>query len=213
MVEGWLTRCFGYHAAFLGLRPELSGDVRGLRIPHGFSLGVRSGDVLGQADALPLAAESLDLVILHHVLEYASDPHQVLREADRVLVPEGHLLLMSFNPMGAWGLRGWFNPSRTAPWYGHRLGRGRLNDWLGLLGYDIQAEGWAGHGWLSRRSVSGDVLLGRATARFLPGLGMTYMLLARKRVSMPAPIRHRWNLMPVLGGVRATVQNRVGNDS
>lgn len=213
LAEGWLAECFGYHAALAGLNADRLQELRGLRIPHHFSLGPRGGDVLAQLDALPLAAESVDLVMLHHVLEYALDPHQVLREVDRVLVTEGHVLLASFNPIGPWGLRGWFNPSRKAPWYGHRLGRGRLHDWLGLLGYDIRAEGWAGHGCMSRRTGSGEALFGRPAARFWPRLGMTHMLLARKRVSMPAPIRHRWSLMPVLGGVQAPVQNRLGNDS
>ncbi|HET20231.1 MAG TPA: SAM-dependent methyltransferase, partial [Chromatiales bacterium] len=173
------------------------------------------GDVRGLFEALPLAAESVDLVLMHHVLEYALDPHQVLREADRVLLPEGHLLLMTFNPVGPWGLRGLIQAGRRAPWYGHRLGRKRLHDWLGLLGYDVQAEAWAGHGCLRHFNRTGASQVEQLGARFLPRLGMTHLLLARKRVSMPAPIRHRWNLVPALGvkGRQAQARNTFGRQA
>jgi len=211
LSEAWLERCFGYHAALAGSCACLSKGLPGLRIPHQFSLGMQAADVLARTDALPLAAESVDLVLLHHVLEYADDPHQVLREVDRVLVPEGHILLMTFNPLGAWGIRSLFNPKRRAPWHGRRLGRKRLHDWLGLLGYDIEAEGWAGHGSLSQNHRGEGGVLERWGARFWPVLGMAHVMLARKRVSLPAPIRHRWRLMPVLGvPEQAPAQNRMG---
>lgn len=200
VAEDWLSRCFGYHALLLGLQPALLREVRGLRIPHQFILGPRAGDVRGLFEALPLAAESVDLVLLHHVLEYALEPHQVLREVDRVLLPEGHVLLMTFNPFGPWGLRSLLHAGRRVPWCGHRLGRRRLHDWLGLLGYDVQAEAWVGHGCL--RDADRQAQGGRVEswgARFLPRWGMSHLLLARKRVSMPAPIRHRWSLIPALG--------------
>lgn len=207
-VEEWLSRCFGYHAALLGLQPALLSEVRGLRIPHQFTLGPRAGDVRGGFDALPLAAESVDLILLHHVLEYALNPHQVLREADRVLLPEGHLLLMNFNPLSFWGVRRLIHAGRRVPWCGHRLGRKRLHDWLGLLGYDVQAETWAGHGCLRDYNRDGEGWMEQWGARFLPRLGMSYLLLARKRVSMPAPIRHRWSLIPALGIKERQVQAR-----
>ncbi len=209
-----LSQCFGYHAALLGMHPGLLASLGGLRIPHHFSLGPRRGDVRGQFDALPLAAESVDLVVLHHVLEYALDPHLVLREVDRVLVPEGHVMLLTFNPWGPWGWRGAITSGRTPPWYGRRLGRKRLHDWLGLLGYDVQVEGWTGHGCISRRGRDGHALFERMGERFWPRLGLTHGLLARKRVSLVAPIRHRWSLMPVLGvGSRASAQNRLGRNT
>jgi ubiquinone/menaquinone biosynthesis C-methylase UbiE len=40
---------------------------------------------------LPLAANSIDLVVMPHTLEFAPDPHQMLREVERVLVPEGQV--------------------------------------------------------------------------------------------------------------------------
>ncbi|MEW6445044.1 MAG: class I SAM-dependent methyltransferase [Pseudomonadota bacterium] len=208
--EARINQCFGYHAALLGLNGTRLEGLGGLRVPHRFSLGPRRGAVLARFDALPLAAESVDLVMLHHVLEVALDPHQVLREVDRVLVPEGHLLLLTFNPWGPWGWRNRFHANGMPPWHGQRLGRGRLHDWLGLLGYDVREEGWAGHGCLTGRGGEGPAMFGRLAERFWPSLGMTHGMLARKRVSLVAPIRHRWSLMPVLGVRNQTpVQNRI----
>lgn len=207
-IEDWLSRCFGYHALLLGLQPELLEQLQGLRIPHHFTLGPRAGTVRASFDALPLAAESVDLAVLHHVLEYALDPHQVLREVDRVLLPEGHMLLISFNPVGLWGWRALLRLGCKVPWCGQPLGGKRLNDWLGLLGYDVQAEAWAGYGCLAKGRVEHEAWFERWSARFMPRLGITHLMLARKRVSMPAPIRHRWSLIPTLGIKEGQAQAR-----
>jgi hypothetical protein len=38
-------------------------------------------------------------------LELARDPHHALREVERVLVPEGRVVISGFNPASLWGLR------------------------------------------------------------------------------------------------------------
>jgi SAM-dependent methyltransferase len=209
-LESWLARCFGYHALHLSLQPlaqSAVADVRsvpptlldGLRIPHVFQLGPLGGEVRARFESLPLEAESVDLVVAQHVLEFASEPHAVLRELDRVLVPEGRVVLLSFNPMSYWGVRRLFNLNHQAPWFGLGLGRKRLRDWLALLGYDVEDELWVGHGCLSHAPPYIAGSMQRWLARLLPRSGVGYALLARKRVSMPASIRHRWRLIPSLG--------------
>lgn len=213
-LEPWLARCFGYHALHLSLQPLPQapvGDIGapsvaplpGLRIPHAFQLGPLGGEVRARFESLPLEAESVDLVVAQHVLEFASEPHALLRELDRVLVPEGRVILLSFNPMSYWGLRRLFNFSQRAPWSGLSLGRKRLRDWLALLGYDIEDELWVGHGCRSHPPPLLAGFMQRWLARLLPRSGAGYVLLARKRVSMPALIRHRWRLMPSLGASNA----------
>lgn len=85
---------------------------------------------------LPLAAGSLDGVVLHHVLEAAPDPRAVLREVTRALRPGGRLLVAGFNPLSLWSLarlrpalRG-LKPVSTL----------RLNDWLAVLGFERSAR-------------------------------------------------------------------------
>lgn len=207
VLEPWLARCFGYHALHLNLQPLPGGVVdsaavqaAGLRIPHAFRLGPLGGEVRARFESLPLEAESVDLVIVQHALELTSEPHALLRELDRVLVPEGRVVVLSFNPLSYWGLRRWLNFREKAPWLGAAPGRKRLRDWLSLLGYDLEDETWVGHGCCVRPGHSRLVgFVQRRLSRLFPRSGVAHLLLARKRVSMPAPIRHRWRLMPSLG--------------
>jgi SAM-dependent methyltransferase len=80
-------------------------------------------------DDLPIADESLDLIILPHLLELSSDPHRLLREVDRVLRPEGKLIVTGFNPVSLWG------PTKPTPRQ-QLIGLPRLRDWLKLLSFE-----------------------------------------------------------------------------
>jgi SAM-dependent methyltransferase len=94
---------FGYNAVQLGA-PEFD-FLRANRMPFRFTGRQRRVQVETDYTALPFAAASLDLVVLPHVLEFASNPHQVLREVERVLVPEGQVVIAGFNPLSLFGLR------------------------------------------------------------------------------------------------------------
>lgn len=91
--------------------------------------------------ALPFANNCMDLVLMPHVLEFAADPHQVLREVERILIPEGRLILFGFNPFSLWGLKqklaGRTHPPRH-PFNGQFIAVPRLKDWLQLLGMEIE---------------------------------------------------------------------------
>ncbi|MCL5292940.1 MAG: class I SAM-dependent methyltransferase [Actinobacteria bacterium] len=67
--------------------------------------------MLGQAEDLPLAPSSIDLVIGFEVLHHVGDWHQAVREIARVLKPGGHFLS-----------REAFNPTR-ARWFGRLIHR------------------------------------------------------------------------------------------
>ena len=155
-----------------------------------------------RGEQLPLASDSVDLVVLPHTLDFALDPHQVLREVERVLIPEGRILILGFNPFSAWGL--WRLALRwrgTVPWCGHFLSYRRIIDWLGLLGFDaectdvcafappIRREAWARH-------LAPVERLGR---RVWPMIAGVYAIRAVKRVSTVRPIRARWPGLRVLG--------------
>ena len=93
--------------------------------------------VISESDELSLDSGSVDLVILHHSLDFAKDPHQTLREASRVLKSTGHLVIIGFNPTSLWGLRKLFNRSKQAPWNNRFLSGNRLADWLNLLHFQV----------------------------------------------------------------------------
>lgn len=136
---------------------------------------------------LPFASQSLDLVVLPHVLEFATEPHQVLREVERVLIAEGQVIICGFNPASLWGVRqvaGRMTGAHFLPQHGEFIGLSRLKDWLKLLNMEVNrghfgcyAPPCATEKWLSRFSF-----MEKAGDRWWPYLGAVYMVQAIKRV-------------------------------
>ncbi len=115
-----------------GRCPAVFGGARQWVLDNGLS---ESMDLRADAHVLPLASGSVDVVVLVHQLEFTPRPHQVMREAARVLAPEGHMLVLGFNPISLWGLRRVLSArSASAPWRGRYLTGQRVIDWLLLLG-------------------------------------------------------------------------------
>src|SRR5258706_15411480 len=100
---------FGFRAVQVGL-PEVD-FLRQNRIRFRFNLALEPGAAIA-ADPLqlPLASQSVDLVALPHVLEFHPNPHEVLREAERVLMTEGQIVISGFNTASLWRARQLFTP-------------------------------------------------------------------------------------------------------
>ena len=146
-------------------------------------------------DALPFDANSIDLVVLPHSLEMARDAHLALREIERVLVPEGRVVIVGFNPSSLWGLRQWFghwprwlgNSAQSRqylPLAGEFMGYRRLRDWLRLLSFEVDASRFGcyrppvrSQKWLSRFAW-----IERCGERWWPVFGAVYCVVAVKRV-------------------------------
>lgn len=136
---------------------------------------------------LPFASQSLDLVVLPHVLEFATEPHQILREVERVLIPEGQVIICGFNPASLWGLRQAFARMTGAhflPGEGEFISLPRLKDWMKLLNMEVNR----GHFGCYAPPCSTDKWLDRFTFmekagdRWWPYLGAGYIVQAIKRV-------------------------------
>jgi len=151
-------------------------------------------------EELPLSADALDVVLLHHVLEYTSNPHQLLREATRVLIPRGHLIIVGFNRFSLWG--GWKFFARkvrqSTHWQYNSLRLGRLLDWLELLDFEVTS---ISHG-LYRPPLRGQAMMEKLSFLETVGnrlgwpLGAVYVVVARKDVIPVTPIKNRWSWRP-----------------
>ena len=143
LLDRLVTDVFGFHALQLGL-PQLD-SLRANRMPHRWLatdvqfepdpvplppvdealstlMPMAGGSALHcDLDALPFPNQSLDLVVLPHALELARDPHDTLREVERVLVPEGRLIIVGLNPLSLWGLRQRWGHARQGLGLGGRL--------------------------------------------------------------------------------------------
>ena len=151
--------------------------------------------VLSCSDSLPLATDSLDVVVLPHVLEFEKSPHQILRETERILIGEGHVVILGFNPWSLWGLWRMLLAWRDEPpWCGHFLSLSRLKDWLTLLDFEIeQIEHFYFRPPVRNKSIMKHLefmeKLGRYAWSFLGG---AYILVAKNRVIPLTPIKMSW---------------------
>jgi len=174
---------FGFNAVQVGL-PQID-FLRENRIAFKARVGLGSGASL-QTDpwALPLASQSIDLVVLPHVLEFSQHAHQILREAERVLMPEGSIVIAGFNPLSLWGAkRALMRGSADYPWCGKFIGLLRLKDWLALLGFELNGGRFGCYvppfsqtRWLERFAF-----MERAGDRWWPIAGGVYVVRAVKR--------------------------------
>jgi len=194
---------FGYHALQLGLL-EIDA-LRDNRMPHRWRMADAAGSagtagcaraqLCGEFDALPIQSASIDLVVLPHTLELSRDPHATLREVERVLVPEGRVVITGLNPASLWGLRQRAGHARRGLGFGRQqplylpasgefIGYRRLRDWLRLLNFEVHAGQFGcwrpplkSAQWLQRwdwMEPLGD--------RWWPVLGAVYQVEAVKRV-------------------------------
>ena len=102
--DGVVADVFGYNAFQIGL-PELD-FLRASRIALRCRVDVQgAADLHAAAHDLPIDSNSADLFLLPHVLEFSEHPHQILREIERALRPEGQMVIACFNPWSLWGIR------------------------------------------------------------------------------------------------------------
>jgi SAM-dependent methyltransferase len=198
-ADALLADVFGYHAVQLGW-PQLQA-LRSNRMPHRWMARAEFEPLLTQSveatpdaphvcldsRAWPWPPDSLDLVVLPHALERSADPHACLREVERVLIPEGQVLITGLNPWSLWGwqqTRGGRGKGLCGADSGELIGYRRLRDWLRLLGFEVQVSrfgGWSpalgSERWMQRLQW-----MDKVGERWWPILGGVYLIMATKRV-------------------------------
>lgn len=214
---------FGYNALQIGL-PQIDA-LAANRMPRKWLADIRPRPSLDNVTELrqvavtfdyaelPFASQSLDLVVLPHVLEFAAEPHQVLREVERVLIPEGQVIICGFNPASLWGLRqatGRLTGSHFLPPAGEFISMPRMRDWLKLLNlgattshFGCYAPACRTEKWLQRCAF-----MDRAGARWWPYLGAVYMVHAIKRVKGMRLIGPAWTKKRVAAPVAVPATNK-----
>jgi len=204
-----LPNLFGYHIGQIGLTGDLD-LLRSSRISHHFVTDFLAEETLNRAgcktlpDLLPLASDTVDVLVLPHVLEFCKAPHDVLREIERVLIAEGHVVILGFNPFSLFALwRVFFIGRRKVPWCGRYFSIARLKDWLALLGFDVVMT----HYYCYRPPLQHPSLMQRLQfieaifSKLLRIFGGSYVIVARKRTITLTPIRTRWRAKKVVAGL------------
>ena len=203
-LEPILDTSFGYHLVQIGPGRD-QALYEGSRINHRiYCSDTAGGDVnlVAVAEELPLESDSVDTLIALHCLDFSERPHEALREMQRVVTPQGKLIIIGFNPYSLLGAG-----TRMRRLTGNRLwqehtpvSQQRLTDWLRLLGCQIESQQSLyrvppiGSGrlrnWLTRLDQWG--------ARHSLPCGGVYLLHAIKQVAginRPDAVRRRERLM------------------
>ncbi len=222
---------FGYYALQCGLpqldclranrmpsriHARLPGDLSGGTGGEGLPEDTLAAVSVARFEELPFDTQSLDLVVLPHVLEFAEYPHQVLREVDRVLRPDGRVVVSGFNPVSLWGGRQLASRRILRPFLpreGNFLTMQRIRDWLKLLSFEPDRGRYGRYRppcrtqrWLDRTAF-----MERAGDRWWPICGAVYLFAAVKRVRPIRLVGPAWRTRtPARARVGAATPQRVG---
>ena len=216
-----MSEIFGYYAIQIGM---LSGEcdlLKHSRITASFSLA-NPDDFIGinekkerlvkhaaisTNEQLPISTDDVDLVVASHVLETSQDPHQVLREIDRVLVPEGHCILIGFNPYALSNLNKPLrflrkNKSEQIKDAYKMRSVNRVRDWFSLLGFEVIDVNYMGfRPALKNQKIFNSLEWMERWGEYAgPLLGSMYVVHAKKQVIAMRPDKKVWRAPALLEG-------------
>jgi len=205
-LQPWWQKFFGYHLLKIGaLSYEISCQMSPIK--HQISCSSNRSiaehqangktDIVGDLDDLPLLEHSVDVCLLSHTLEFSLDPHHVIREANRVLIPNGYLIITGFNPLSLAGLnRAIPYRRKQTPWNEHFFSPMRVKDWLHLMGFEILADERCIHSSLSGKISEHGMAnyWNKFASKYLTSLGSIYIIIAKKRVLPLTPIKPKWQI-------------------
>ncbi|MGJ8694407.1 MAG: class I SAM-dependent methyltransferase [Thalassotalea sp.] len=210
LLADWWPKFFGYHLLKVG---DLSTQISSEACPIKHQVDVcfqPSKGVIADIDDLPFIEHSVDVCLLSHALEFTLDPHHVIREANRVLIPNGYMVLTGYNPFSAVGLNKLLPYRRKSfPWNERFFSPNRIKDWLHLMGYEILADER-----ILYRSLNGQLNNGviakqwqRFASNYLTSLGSVYIIIAKKRRFPLTPIKPKWQIRPNFKPVNVSSMN------
>ena len=216
---------FGYNAVQIGM-PQIDG-LAASRMPNRWltdsvlpvspifpaTTAPRPIVVVHDFSELPFDTQSIDLIILPHVLEFTKEPHQLLREVERVLIPEGRVIISGFNQASLWGARqfaGRLNKHYFLPQEGEFISFARMKDWLKLLNMEIGGHEFGcyvppcySEKWLQRFQF-----MENSGKKWWPYLGAVYMVQAVKRVRGMHLVGPAWKQKRLARGNAVAVVNK-----
>ncbi len=215
LVAATLECAFGLHCLQVGAWGEPDTFLASARTRRAALVSARpvpGAALVAEPAALALQSDSVDVMLLPHTLEFAPDPHEVLREAARVMAGEGELVVLGFEPLGSWALRNAFTHGGSPPGIARTIPATRLADWLKLIGFEVgPAERYLYAPPVpGLRTARARGFLERVGRRAWPRFSGAYLLRARKRVHSMTPVRvHKRLRTAVIGGLAEPAARRV----
>lgn len=195
-----LARSGVQHALELGVAPPLLAHDS-IRHRIGWApqreLAEHPSTLICRPEALPLADESLELVVVHHLLEVAPQPTHMLREAARVTSDSGRLILIGWHPLGIAG------PARLKRCHERFYQRsrwltpGRLRDWLRFIDFNIERIDYCG--FVPFENTPDWLLMEHWGRRHNLPLGRAWIISAKRQMCRMIPLKKHFNPATMLG--------------
>jgi SAM-dependent methyltransferase len=208
MLEQLLPGLFGYHLAQFSVQSRVLHGASPIQNKFIINLNTTKAGLVSNPTQLPFANDSIDVALLHHLLDFAESPQKILCELARATLPMGHIVIVGFNPISLWG--GWRTILRstrrkgTAPWNGTFIRPGRLMDWLNLLDFKIDRAQYS----IYRPPISqylgevNDYSDGVSRTLNIP-VGSVYVIVASKHIGAVRSIKPVWTRRKVFGRLSA----------
>jgi SAM-dependent methyltransferase len=208
MLEQLLPELLGHHLAQFSVQERILHEASPIQNKIIIKLDATKGTLVANPTQLPFADDSIDVAVLHHLLDFAESPQKILRELARATVPIGHIVIVGFNPISLWG--GWRTIVRSAgskgvaPWNGTFIRPGRLIGWLNLLDFKSDRAQYSIYrppvrGFLGKVS---DYSKGGTRTLNLP-IGSVYVIVASKHVGAVRSIKPVWSRRQAFGRLSA----------
>ena len=204
LIDQKLSQCFGYHLLQMSVSAssQLFSDCRvqrqyryvtqvsGLRPSEVTAAGAPFQVIQGDYEQLPFDSNSVDVVVLHHVQEFIENPHQLLREIQRIVVPRGNIIIVGFNPwspLGAYSRVAKYLPNSV--WHNRLMSCHRICDWLSLLGFDVTSRQY---GFCTPKFVTEKMNMHLMPSLAAVPFGNFYCISAVKQQLNLTPIKPVW---------------------
>lgn len=204
-------RIFGYYLVKIG---SLSSQIKLKNCPiqHQFSCAPhpnKHNDLCAVSSKLPFQNNSVDAFVLLGELDFAQDPHQIVREIDRAITSDGRVIIAGFNPFSIAGVIKYLPINRKNILHkGRFFTAARIRDWLQLLNFEIvKQENVVYSSLFMRKRLNSQSRVQRWCKRFLPWFSSMYIIEARKREIPLSPVKPVWNLKPKFSTSTAAARN------
>ncbi len=202
---------FGYHLVRLG---NLSSQIELTACPIKHQVNITSNtqaytSLVAVPDDLPVSENSVDAFLLAHELDFAKDPHQILREVDRTIMPNGYIVITGFNPLSLCGLFKYLPINKGNVLHDARFfSSARVKDWLQLLGFEIvDVKHLLFNELFLQRKLRAPSRWNHWCHQYLPLLTTMYVIVARKREIPLSLIKPKWKAKAKFSTVGASVRN------
>ena len=197
-IEYELNYIFGYHSVEMSIASN-SQLLANSQVSRKFQFHPitdgKSPSLMMDPYHWPVSPGSLDLVLLHHMIDISDRPYRLLSEASNTITAGGKIMIVGFNPASAISGARFILPRYRKLFNGIRfISRSRIRDWLALLGFSVEKVFHGAYLLPSNHSSKGlgaELVEQRCNHWMLP-FGGFYIMIATREIAGMVTIKQSW---------------------